>query len=174
MTISNHQTILQYLESLKLDPFDFLEGNKLEDFSKCKINSTGAVMHAETGRILRGSPSPNKAGRSKTDVAEEKESNKTMVNLIQSLMDSGTFDPTVNTEEMIRKISLGILAQCKTVADTKEWFKLCGQYHMGKKQTIESDQKEERRIIISFGSPETTDLIKNITPSSTIKEVPEE
>jgi hypothetical protein len=167
MTISNHQTIMDYLEQRGIDPYDILEANKLEDFSKCKINAGGAVMFAESGRILRGSPSANRSGRSKEDATLEKEANQRLVDFMPHLKTE--FETTGNISTVGYKKFLDLLLlECKT---TREGFEFAAQYskfYVGAKQTIETENKEERRIVISFGSPETTELIKNVTPAKEI------
>lgn len=158
---TNHDRIYQYLKGLGLFPDDILKINSIETFKECDINKAGSVYNKLNGRVLRGSPSPNKGGRSKKAATEEAAQDKN----IRSVIDAVRKEVDINgglTEQEVRKLIDGLILGSKTTFELKDLLKTYAQFYLGKKQSIENKTNEKKELIIKIGTEETTNLLGNL------------
>jgi hypothetical protein len=164
--ISQHTKIEEYLIGLGVDTDELLDLNDLDSFKDCAINKSGAVYFTKDGRVLKGSPSPNKSGRSKKAATEQLQQDKQMQSVLDQLRATVATNGIL-TEEEAKIIMSGLVLNSKTTNEIVYNLSKWAQYFIGKKQTIESEPKEDRKLVITFGDVDTTKLLLNVTPEET-------
>lgn len=155
---ANHNRIVEYLQSLDADIENMLDLNDLDSFNECDINQTGAVYLKKSGHILRGSPSPNVSGKHKAPAIEKRDQDKKIQALVKEISDQAKkFDG--DKEDLILELMFGSIVESKTAYELDAKLKAFGGYFIGKKQTITNEDVEDKKLVIQFGTPETTQLL---------------